>query len=124
MLSFVSCIYMVSVKSNRTVTETVTKTAKKCLYGCFENFIYEYCIYIISPFPNFSILPSQIHDLFMIKIDSHTYKRILLSPFIAVPVYVCLGMTTGNWIAYQRSHLWRRQILPLSEIMNCLLLYM
>lgn len=97
----------------------------------FENFIHRYHIHIISiprlPHALLSCLP-QIHYFLLLKLlllymytYTHTHTHIcvhtLLSSFIAVCVYRCLGLTTWG---HQGACPWRKLVIPFLAAIYCL----
>lgn len=92
------------------------------LFLCFENFEYNYCVYLISVLPIFQLL-------FM----SHPHKRKVLKVItffiiIITKIHWCnqlsqlrhLGLITWNWISF---HPRKRPMLPLSISVNHLWLF-
>lgn len=95
----------------------------KCcgLFLCFENFEYNYCIYLFSVLPIFQLLfvfhsrkgdvLKVIASFIIIIIKIHEYNQ--LSQLRVA--YMYLGLVTWNWISV---HSWERPMLPLSTSIN------
>lgn len=68
------------------------------------NTLYLYHFY--DSFSTLQLLPppilSQIHDFYNY---GYTHTHILLSTFSVAYTYMCLGLTTWDWINYQSSHI-------------------
>lgn len=87
-------------------------TLLKLISEFFENFLHEYCIYIIStptlpsPTPLVSLWnPWPLLQSFLLKAHTLCWTCLLL-------VYMCLGLTNWDRITYQKVHTWKKTDSP------------